>query len=161
MVTQPDHQQSDVDTQHDGFDLSALPRPCLAEQSVNTYSSCHRVVVIIVLQFGLSSPRQCDDDVAGREYMAAVCMMFGSFATSLLLELLMIIIGSRGAPIIQQGMLLCLGACMRTQAKLNQLDSIPCCVQATPWRCPSGEPSSRCSIFNLSLWVLEIGIASG
>ena len=58
------------------------------------------MVVIIVLQFGLSSPRQCDNDAAGREYMAAVCMMFGSFASSLVLELLMIIIGSRGAPFI-------------------------------------------------------------
>lgn len=46
----------------------------------------HRIVIIIVFQFGLSRPTDCNNDVSGRHYLATVCLTFGSYSASFMTE---------------------------------------------------------------------------
>ncbi|CAL8469008.1 g8549 [Coccomyxa elongata] len=57
------------------------------------------IVIIIIFQFALSKPTDCDNDTPSRHYLATVCVIFGSYSTSFLTELLMIAVGLRGTPL--------------------------------------------------------------
>lgn len=53
-------------------------------------------MIIIIFQFALSNPTDCDNDASSRHYLATVCLIFGSYSASFLTELMMIAVGLRG-----------------------------------------------------------------
>ncbi|CAL8469007.1 g8548 [Coccomyxa elongata] len=57
------------------------------------------MVVIIVFQFGLTKPTNCNNDYGSSNYLATVCLIFGAYSASFLTELAIIAVGLRGTPL--------------------------------------------------------------